>query len=114
MIIPQFFNSGWSAALFNHLWQSTCVALVAWILTLALRANPARVRYSVWMFASMKFLVPFALLASLGAQWARPVAGRPIGSALYTAADEIGQPFQQAKSAPMPDFASVTRPAHSA
>ena len=96
MTIPQLFNSGWTAALFNHLWQSTCVALFAWILTIALRANPARVRYSVWMFASVKFLVPFALLASLGAQWARPVAGRPMGSALYTAADQIGQPFQQA------------------
>jgi bla regulator protein blaR1 len=107
MIIPQFWNSGWTAALFNHLWQSTCVALLAWILTLALRANPARVRYSVWMFASVKFLVPFALLARLGAQWARPVAGRQIGSALYTAADEIGQPFQHANAAPMNDFATV-------
>jgi bla regulator protein BlaR1 len=112
MTIPQFWNSGWAAALFNHLWQSTCVVLFAWILTLGLRANPARVRYWVWMFASVKFLVPFALLASLGAQWARPVAGRQFGSALYTAADEIGQPFQQAKAAPMPGFASVTHPAH--
>jgi uncharacterized protein (TIGR03435 family) len=112
MIIPQFWSSGWAAALFNHLWQSTCVALLAWILTLALRSNPARVRYSVWMFASIKFLVPFALLASLGEHWARPVAGRLIGSALYTAADEIGQPFQQAHSAPMRDFATVTRATH--
>jgi uncharacterized protein (TIGR03435 family) len=110
MTIPQFFNSGWTAALFNHLWQSTCVALLAWILTLALRSNPARVRYSVWMLASVKFLVPFALLARLGAQWARPAAGRHFGSALYTAADEIGQPFQHANAAPMADF--VMRPAH--
>jgi bla regulator protein BlaR1 len=112
MTIPQLWNTGWTAALFNHLWQSTGVALLAWLLTLGLKANPARVRYSVWMFASVKFLVPFALLASLGAQWARPVAGRQIGSALYTAADEIGQPFQQAKVAPMRDFATVTHPAH--
>lgn len=106
MTIPQFFNSGWTAGLFNHLWQSTCVALLAWILTLALRSNPARVRYSVWMFASVKFLVPFALLASLGAQWARPVAGRPIGSALYTAADEIGQPFHKAAAVAAPSSAA--------
>ena len=111
MTIPQFFNSGWAAALFNHLWQSTCVALFAWILTLALRANPARVRYSVWMFASVKFLVPFALLASLGAQWARPVAGRQVGSALYTAADEIGQPFHQA-AAPAVKALAVQHPGH--
>ncbi|HSZ17804.1 MAG TPA: M56 family metallopeptidase, partial [Terracidiphilus sp.] len=108
----QFWNSGWTAALFNHLWQSTCVALVAWLLTRTLRSNPARVRYSIWMLASIKFLVPFALLANLGAQLARPDAGRQIGSALYTAADEIGRPFQQVKTAPMPDFATITRPAH--
>ena len=112
MTIPQFFYSGWTAALFNHLWQSTCVALFAWILTLALRANPARIRYSVWMFASVKFLVPFALLAGLGAHWAAPFAGKQFGSALYTVADEIGQPFQQAKAAPVRDFAAVTHPAH--
>ena len=56
--------------LINHLWQSTAVVLVAWLLTLSLRPNPARVRYAIWMIASIKFLFPFALLTSLGAHWA--------------------------------------------
>ncbi len=106
MTIAQFWNSGWTAALFNHLWQSTCVVLVAWLLSRALRSNPARVRYSIWMLASVKFLVPFALLANLGSRWAKPVAGRAIGSVLYTAVDEISRPFQQTQSTLAPSVVS--------
>ncbi len=106
MTIAQFWNSGWTAALFNHLWQSTCVVLVAWLLSRALRSNPARVRYSIWMLASVKFLVPFALLANLGSQWAKPVAGRAIGSVFYTAVDEISRPFQQTPSTLAPSLVS--------
>jgi len=98
MTLSTLWNSGWMAALVNHLWQSTVVVLIAWLVTFALRTNAARIRYWVWMFASVKFLVPFALLASLGASWVRPVAGRPVGSVLYTAVNEISQPFQQAKT----------------
>jgi hypothetical protein len=43
----------------NHLWQSTAFATAAWLLTLVLRKNRAAVRYSVWLAASVKFLVPF-------------------------------------------------------
>lgn len=50
-----------------HLWQSTLFVGVAWFLTLALRKNSARVRYSVWFIASVKFLIPFSLLVGLGA-----------------------------------------------
>jgi len=49
-----------------HLWQSTLFGGAAWLLTLALRNNPARVRYSVWLIASAKFLIPFSLLVGLG------------------------------------------------
>ena len=74
MTIPELWRPAWTAPLFNHLWQSTLVLLVAWVITIALRRNPARVRHSIWMLASIKFLVPFALLSELGAHWARPVA----------------------------------------
>lgn len=104
MTFSELWQSGWAASLFNHLWQSTVVLGAAWILTLLLRRNAARVRYLIWMLASIKFLVPFALLSSLGARWAKPMPGRTVGSALYTAADEIGQPFQP----------SVASAAHSA
>jgi len=46
----------------NHLWQSTIFALAAALLTLACRRNRAQVRYWLWLSASLKFLIPFALL----------------------------------------------------
>ena len=100
MTFPAF-----AAPLFNHLWQSTVVLGLAWMLTVLLRRNPARVRYGIWMLASLKFLVPFAFLVSLGEYWAKPIARKTVGSGLYTAVDEIGQPFQSS-------FASVAHVAH--
>ena len=41
------------AGLTNHLWQSTLVAGLAWLVTLALRRDHARVRYGVWLAASL-------------------------------------------------------------
>ena len=63
-----------ASGLLNHLWQSTLVAVVAWLATLALRRDRAAVRYGVWLAASLKFLVPFGWLTTLGAgsDW-RPV-----------------------------------------
>ncbi len=49
-----------------HLWQSTFFAAAAGLLTLAFRGNRAQVRYWLWLSASLKFFVPFALLMSLG------------------------------------------------
>jgi uncharacterized protein (TIGR03435 family) len=56
----------------NHLWQSSCFAVLAGFLAFVLRKNSAKVRYWVWLSASLKFLVPFALLASLGTMIPRP------------------------------------------
>jgi hypothetical protein len=57
--------------LFNHLWQSTLFAAAMAALSLAFRNNHARTRYALWLAASLKFLVPFSLLVSIGdmAQW---------------------------------------------
>jgi beta-lactamase regulating signal transducer with metallopeptidase domain len=57
-----------TAALLDHLWQSTLFALGAWLTALLLRRNGAHLRHAVWLCASVKFLVPFSLLAMLGAQ----------------------------------------------
>jgi uncharacterized protein (TIGR03435 family) len=38
------------------------------LLTLAFRNNRAAVRYALWFAASLKFLIPFALLVSLGSE----------------------------------------------
>jgi beta-lactamase regulating signal transducer with metallopeptidase domain len=79
----------------NHLWQSTLFTAAAWLLTLALRKNRAAIRYTVWLTASIKFLVPFSLLVSIGSQFgwrATPAIGPvPIAHVM----EQISQPFAQ-------------------
>jgi beta-lactamase regulating signal transducer with metallopeptidase domain len=59
----------------DHLWQSTLVAGVIAILTLIFRNNSAGMRYWLWFAASLKFLLPFSLLAEIGRRcFAHPVA----------------------------------------
>jgi len=64
----------------NHLWQSSCIALLAGLLAFVLRKNSPKVRYWVWLSASLKFLIPFALLVSLGGVVPRPTR-RPVSVA---------------------------------
>src|ERR1700688_703575 len=56
----------------NHVWQSSCFVLLAGLLSFLLRKNSPKVRYWVWLSASLKFLIPFALLVSLGSVVPRP------------------------------------------
>ncbi|MGA3098514.1 MAG: hypothetical protein ABSF25_18835 [Bryobacteraceae bacterium] len=77
----------------NHLWQSTLFGAFAWLLTLALRKNRASVRYWIWLAASVKFLIPFSLLVSAGAQLGWRAAPVIAPSQLSFAMDEISQPF---------------------
>lgn len=84
-------------AILRHLVESTAVAGLAALVAVALGGSPARVRYWIWMAASLKFAVPFALLvtmlATLGArvEWtpASPVV-RPEVAALV---EQISQPM---------------------
>ncbi len=52
--------------LLDHLWQSTIVLAAIGLLTLGFRNNGAHVRHALWTAASLKFLLPFALLTALG------------------------------------------------
>ncbi len=55
--------------LLTHVWQSTLFAGVAWLLVATLlRNNRPQVRYAVWLAASLKFLVPFAVFSELGSR----------------------------------------------
>ncbi len=82
-----------AAALVNHLWQSTGVTLIAWLLALVLRRNQARMRYWVWMIASVKFLIPFSLLVAAG-KILRAAAGIPAQRpALPAMMGRITQPY---------------------
>ncbi len=81
------------SAIADHLWQSTAVAVVAWLVTLILKKNSAAVRYRIWVAASVKFLVPFSLLIALGSQfrWRTTEVAAPQFS---TVVSQISQPFE--------------------
>ena len=90
-------------ALTNHLWQSTIFALAAALLTLAFRKNRANVRYALWLAASLKFLVPFALLIALGTNLSqllptRNAAPEMTGPAISQTIVQIAQPVSEAFS----------------
>ncbi len=81
-------------ALANHLWQSTLFAALMGCLALLLRKNSARVRYLLWLAASAKFLVPFALLAAIGARIPWPLgAVHGSGPSLASFAGQMAAPL---------------------
>jgi uncharacterized protein (TIGR03435 family) len=102
MILPVIWNETtnqfWTAELVNHLWQSTLVTFIAWLLALVLRNNNARTRYWVWMIASVKFLIPFSILIAAG-ESLRKLAANPIPRPAAAAVmEQIAQPFPQVQS----------------
>ena len=82
------------AAVANHLWQSTVFALGTATFALILRGVPARIRYWLWLAASLKFLLPFSLLLFLGSSLvpARLTISR-LQPATYYSLDVVSQPF---------------------
>jgi len=94
----------WLSSLANHLWQSTALVFVAWLLALALRKNQARTRYWIWLSASLKFLLPFSLLADVGRRIGSMITApmvRPGFSSAMQQIVQITQPFPQTSSAVM-------------
>ena len=78
----------------NHLWQSTLFALCAAGLAFMLRGIPARTRYWIWFAASLKFLVPFSVLFSLGSSLASIEGTKgDLQPAPYYSLDVVSQPF---------------------
>jgi uncharacterized protein (TIGR03435 family) len=87
----------------NHLWQSTLFAVAAGLLTAAFRGNKAQVRHWLWFSASMKFLLPFALLMSLGGHLERTpsiekIAAPVVSPAVSEAMLQIAEPISVATS----------------
>ena len=85
----------------NHLWQSTLFAATAGLLSLALRKQRAQVRYGLWLAASVKFLIPFALLVSIGSKLEWRTAASVAQSPFPVAMEEISQPFARSSPAPL-------------
>ncbi len=88
-----------AAAIANHLWQSTVFAGAAGLLTLTLRQNHARTRYWLWLIASLKFLIPFSVLASVGSRFGWQAAARAKQPGFSLIMEEISRPFPQFASA---------------
>lgn len=91
----EYSSAFWSSvapAIADHLWQSTLVACAASLLTLVLRNDSARLRYSVWFAASLKFLIPFSLLVAAGSQFSwRHIAVKSTAG-MYVV-EIVSQPF---------------------
>ncbi len=77
----------------NHLWQSTVFTLIAWGTTVALKKNRAAVRHGLWVAASMKFLVPFALLASIGSYFHSQSASVTPAGSISQFVGTVSKPF---------------------
>jgi len=82
-----------AAFLLTHLWQSTLVLLGAWALAYACKRNAAAVRYWIWFVASVKFLVPLALLQQFGDRLGRSLPEPlPVDAALVESASAVFVP----------------------
>ena len=82
------------AATATHLGQATLLAGVAALVVLALRRHQAKVRYGIWLAASLQFLLPFSPVSTLGSHL--PGVARPhVHRQLYLEVREIGQPLPQ-------------------
>jgi beta-lactamase regulating signal transducer with metallopeptidase domain len=93
----------------NHLWQSSCIALLGGLLAFLLRKNSAKARYWVWLSASLKFLLPFALLVSLGGVVPQTVRN-PVfvpTPVFPTTLVQIAEPFLTIRNATNPTHASL-------
>jgi bla regulator protein blaR1 len=111
MRILKYLPHLWNATLpmaADHLWQSTLFAAAAALLILTLRKHSARIRYIVWLTASLKFLVPFSLLVAMGS-WLSPGHGlEPASSGIYFV-EELTQPFSQPLSQFRPAAMAATQ-----
>jgi|SoiMethySBSTD1v2_1073268.scaffolds.fasta_scaffold00533_20 bla regulator protein blaR1 len=97
----------------DHLWQSTLLAALAALTATVLQRQSASIRYWIWFAASIKFLVPFAALVTLGgyASW-RSVEVLPYRDAPLLV-EAVGQPFAaDAFSVRTPQRGAVARSVH--
>jgi bla regulator protein BlaR1 len=108
-MMPAWAFVAWAAMagpIANHLWQSTVFAMVAGLLTLTLTHHRAQLRYALWLAASVKFLVPFGALVTLGRHVGWPASIR-VQPDMTLVLDVMSQPF----SRPALRVAAATSPA---
>src|SRR5437016_10710850 len=93
----------------NHLWQSTFFAALVALLTLSFKRNRAAARYGLWLAASAKFLVPFALLVNIGSEFKYQPVSSLAQPRLPIVMEEISQPFTPPTAKPVPSSAPARR-----
>ena len=95
----------------DHLWQSTLFAVCAGLLTLGFRRNRARIRYWLWFAASIKFLIPFSIIAAgvSALPWA-PAVQAIAGSAISLATVQTTPPIVDVLSSPVASAAPAPAP----
>jgi beta-lactamase regulating signal transducer with metallopeptidase domain len=98
------------ALLLNHLWQSSLCLGGAGLLALALHRNGANVRFWLWFAASVKFLVPFALLTALSAYFLPPILPPVAAPAVIL----IARPFAAISLPTAPPAAHMATPSFAA
>jgi len=87
-MIPEYLSP-----LANHVWQSSLFAVAVGALAWVLKRNRASVRYCLWLAASVKFLIPFSLLVTVGSQFEWRSASTIAPTQWISVADHVGQPF---------------------
>ena len=87
-------------ALMDHLWQSTLFVCAVWLAALGVRQNAARVRYWLWMAASVKFLVPVSMLVRLGERYPWRAAPAAVQPAVSFIVEGLLAPTSMAAAAP--------------
>src|SRR4030081_2683640 len=96
-MIPAWSLWAWTAVaapIANHVWQSTVCVAVAGLLTLTMTHHRAQLRYGLWLAASVKFLVPFGTLVTLGRYVGGPTSFR-VEPCVTLVLDAMSQPFSR-------------------
>jgi bla regulator protein blaR1 len=86
----------------DHLWQSTILVGIIFLLTLTLSRNRARVRYWLWVIASAKFLVPFSLLIAFGGHLSSTPKSASVQASTIVFVEQASRPFTQSLGSPDP------------
>jgi bla regulator protein BlaR1 len=96
----------------NHLWHCTLFAIAAALFALLLRWYQAKIRFWVWFAASVKFVIPFAMLMSFGAHTASAPITRAAAGVSWASPTVVrmAQPFGlESEAAPTYRSASSER-----
>lgn len=77
----------------NHIWQSTIFAALVGAVALLFSRKQAKIRYGLWMVASVKFLVPFEVFVVAGSYIGHFSPWNAVPGIVPTFVEVIGRPL---------------------